>query len=573
VTVPPIIGAFMLSCPEREAVRSETLAAWAETDWGLPPIVHLDRHAGLPPLERIARAGFELLSVALGADPPLVLLLEDDLRFNRHLRENLERWSALRGWDGGHFFGTLYNGGLPALAEAGDAFVVAAAHGYGGQALLVGRATLAYALEHWSEVTGAADTRLWSLAARVTPLRCHRPSLVQHVGVTSVCGNAFHQAEDFGPTWRARAPVEAIKLDPTTAAAELRRAAGALSHHRAGSGAGIAMVASGLRDFVDAWLTFRRLRQLGCRLPGQLWHVGPTRALWTSLLGALGVVCVEAGGAGNAGRPGAIVGSGFRHVLYLDPGTVPLADPTPLLDSPAYHERGALFWPDRPPRPSDPVTRRLAERRPVWGLTGLAFQGDPRLHVGQLCVDTERCWRELALALWMRQRREFFDRLTDGDADAFLVAWRLCETAYATTGRPPRRLGAGALGQHDFDGRLIFQHGAGPGSADDRPLLVELRAELDRRERSARAPYLDRLCLAPWILREARRPPRTLQFGRDGQIGGGGGRRQARWTIEGQALYLLDVEGELTRLLVPDGPARWRSPLEDGPSSALLVPI
>src|SRR4051812_23432578 len=44
------------------------------------------------------------------------------------------------------------------------------------------------------------------------------------------------------------------------------------------SGAGIVIPGGGERYLAPAWVCIRRLRDLGCALPIQLWHLGPEEA-------------------------------------------------------------------------------------------------------------------------------------------------------------------------------------------------------------------------------------------------------------------------------------------------------
>ena len=91
------IRAFMLTCPARASTRAETLERLAATDWGEPPELVVDDTDAERPEERQERTARRLLEIAGRADPApdLVLFLEDDLDFNRHLRHNLLRWQPL----------------------------------------------------------------------------------------------------------------------------------------------------------------------------------------------------------------------------------------------------------------------------------------------------------------------------------------------------------------------------------------------------------------------------------------------------------------------------------------------
>jgi len=133
-----------------------------------------------------------------------LLLLEDDLEFNRHLIHNLQHWPRLRARQ--ITMATLYN---PRFREVGwdippTAFAVDARHFMGTQAILLSREAAEYFLEHWFEAPIPLDLKFGFLAAQLKwPIFCHNPSLVQHRGMQSVWGGKFHSAPDFDPDWKA----------------------------------------------------------------------------------------------------------------------------------------------------------------------------------------------------------------------------------------------------------------------------------------------------------------------------------------------------------------------------------
>ena len=104
------IATYMLSCEDRTNIRRQTLANFMATDWNEFPKVGVDSVTSGERLARMVRHYFELVRWAVDSKSELILLLEDDLRFNRYLRYNLERWSPLLniGQDH-HFLGSLFN--------------------------------------------------------------------------------------------------------------------------------------------------------------------------------------------------------------------------------------------------------------------------------------------------------------------------------------------------------------------------------------------------------------------------------------------------------------------------------
>ncbi len=195
----------MVSCRERASLCRQTLANLAATDWTGDVAVALDESEGPDRIARIDLNWRKALALAAASDADLILLMEDDLDFNRHLRENLLTWPRLAGVDGtGPFFASLYNPGIyPVHSRPDDRYHVMAPGGcWGSQSLLISRALAGYFLAHWHEEAGEPDIRMPRLAARFVPLYYHAPSLVQHMGRVSTWGGRAHQASDFDPDWR-----------------------------------------------------------------------------------------------------------------------------------------------------------------------------------------------------------------------------------------------------------------------------------------------------------------------------------------------------------------------------------
>jgi hypothetical protein len=201
------IRGYMLTCEQRIAVRERTLASLRATDWGAQPRLEVDQESSqLLPHIRMAAAIRGLLRSAIESATPFILFLEDDLRFNRHLRYNIERWlEGLRAAPDRHFFATLFNPSGPSIGLRVNrtTFVVDEKCAFGSQALLFSSATARHFLDNWDRHRGLHDFRMYQLAALVGPIYCHSPSLVQHVNVQSTWGGPFSRACDFLADWKA----------------------------------------------------------------------------------------------------------------------------------------------------------------------------------------------------------------------------------------------------------------------------------------------------------------------------------------------------------------------------------
>lgn len=226
------------------------------------------------------------------------------------------------------------------------------------------------------------------------------------------------------------------------------------------NGRGIVICAGGVGYFAQAWVCLRMLRQLGCNLPAEVWHLGPAEldARMARLLASVNAESVDArermktapmrNPLGWELKCYAVLHSKFREVLSLDADNVATVDPTFLFETPEYLRTGAIFWPDY---------KRLDRRRAIWKLCGVQYRDEPEFESGQMVIHKERCWRALNLAWWYNDHSEFFYRHIHGDKDTFHLAWRRAGTDYAMPPYPIESL-QGVMCQHDFQGRRIFQH-------------------------------------------------------------------------------------------------------------------
>ena len=227
-------------------------------------------------------------------------------------------------------------------------------------------------------------------------------------------------------------------------------------------GRGIVICGGGLRYFPGAWVCIRILRRLGCHLPIQLWHLGPTEvdAQMRGLLAPFGVECVDALAVqkvfparrlhGWAIKPFALLHSRFRQVLFLDADNLPVTNPEFLLDDERFLTRGAIFWPD--------YNRCGREKsRTIWRSCGLRPPDEREFETGQMAVDKAKCWRALCLALWFNEQADLYYRYLHGDKETFHLAFRKLRQSYALVPTPIHSLER-TMCQHDFAGQRLFQH-------------------------------------------------------------------------------------------------------------------
>ena len=197
-------SALMMSCEERTPSRELTLNRLRESGWSVEPEVILDDGIGDSKIERIHRTWRRLIRRGAEQRADFLLLLEDDVVFGRHFSENVASWQLLRELAGRPFYASLYNPCHPFLARreqerylVGDPRFI-----WGAQALITTPRTARYIDAHWDSAPGNPDQRMPLIAARVTPIYFHLPSLVDHAPVPTTWGGIQHTAWDFDPDWR-----------------------------------------------------------------------------------------------------------------------------------------------------------------------------------------------------------------------------------------------------------------------------------------------------------------------------------------------------------------------------------
>lgn len=227
------------------------------------------------------------------------------------------------------------------------------------------------------------------------------------------------------------------------------------------SGRGIVIPGGGPVYFACAWTAIRVLRDLGCRLPVELWYLGPREMDQQMLQLLAGLTDVTAVDALEFPRPRILAGwelksfaiehSRFEEVLLLDADNVPVLDPSYHFDDAEYRELGARFWPDLP-----------SDR--IW-IPPLAYdtadiqRGTIRpLESGQLLIDKRRCWKSLQVTRHLNDFSDYWyaPGLLYGDKDTFALGWHKAGQRYAIG--PNSSWRRPAIQQRDAAGRIAFYH-------------------------------------------------------------------------------------------------------------------
>jgi len=190
------------------------------------------------------------------------------------------------------------------------------------------------------------------------------------------------------------------------------------------SGRGIVIPAGG-HYLPGAWVTVNLLRQTGCTLPVQIWHLGPDEvpAIYPELMAPMDVRFVDARAVAQAHparrlggwqlKPYCVICSPFDEVLLLDGDNHPARDPTFLFDSPEFLETGSLFWPDRV---------RHGPKSSLWDLFDVPYRDELAHETGQMLFDKRRCWKALQLAMHLNEYPDFHYQHSHGDTATFRFA-------------------------------------------------------------------------------------------------------------------------------------------------------
>jgi len=230
------------------------------------------------------------------------------------------------------------------------------------------------------------------------------------------------------------------------------------------AGRGIVTCAGGRRYFTCVWVLIWVLRRVHhSRLPIQVWHLGRNEMseAMQLLLEEEGVEVVNAEtvlhrypstiAGGWPLKPYAIAHSRFREVLFLDADTVPLADPTAILDWDIYRRSGLLLWPD---------IIELRTGNPIWTNLGLEPRHCVSVDSSVIAIDKARSFGTLDLAILLNENWKDVYKYLHGDKDTFLLAALLAGGRHEVMELRPFYID-GDLIQRDRDGNPFFHHRTG----------------------------------------------------------------------------------------------------------------
>lgn len=247
-------------------------------------------------------------------------------------------------------------------------------------------------------------------------------------------------------------------------------------------GRGIVIPGGGIKYFPSMWVGINRIRQVGCKLPIEVWFLGEAEidAAMKRMLKPFDVTFKNAFEVrdnhpmrilnGWELKPFAISYSDFQEVLFIDADCAPVKNPEFLFDTEPYSRTGCIFWPDYPhwilrENVYDIFGAKKPKSTTVPGddykLFGLPIDNnvgwDVPVESGQMVINKAKCWKPLQLAKFWCSHSDYYFRFIHGDKEAFHLAWRRLNYRYGMPQYWPHWDLHTAL-QYDFKGEIIFAH-------------------------------------------------------------------------------------------------------------------
>lgn len=196
------------------------------------------------------------------------------------------------------------------------------------------------------------------------------------------------------------------------------------------------IIAGGGKYLSHAWVVCRILRQVGCKLPIQVWHMGEREMpKWARpMFGKLDAEPVDAylvmkvhpvrQMSGWILKNYAIAHCPWRQVLFLDADCLPSRSPEELMSE--VEHTGGLFFSD------------VANHAPApWGYIycGLSLP-EKEWEAGQYIVDKVAGWMGLRWAMWLNEHTDVFFNLVHGDKGTTELGFRMSGVPHIVSVEP-----------------------------------------------------------------------------------------------------------------------------------------
>jgi Mannosyltransferase putative len=222
-------------------------------------------------------------------------------------------------------------------------------------------------------------------------------------------------------------------------------------------GRGVLIVAGG-RYTAWGWVLCRRLREMGCNLPIQVWYLGTRempeaakplfKKLDAELVDAHQVMMKHPAAEMHpwALKTYALRHTPWRHVCYIDADCVPQILPEELLNDKDVKREGSIFFHD-------------VGKHNNWNLyADFSLLPTTEWETGQWIWDKVTGWMALRWAMWAAEHTQvFWNSQTGGHGEKATVecAFRFSQCPHMMGG-PSIWAGYGI--EHSFKGRIAFKH-------------------------------------------------------------------------------------------------------------------
>lgn len=181
-----------------------------------------------------------------------------------------------------------------------------------------------------------------------------------------------------------------------------------------------------------AWCSAKRMRDLGCQLPIQVWHIGKTEMpdYARPYFYEIGVELVDAMEVrkrhpmrildGWTLKAFSVMNCPFRQVMFTDADSFVEVQPEEIFNHKDVRRVGSIFFSD------------VKNCHPVsWAYVHFGLRrGKKEMETGQFVIDKTQCWVALRWAFWCGEHREVWDKLLLGDKGWFEMGLRTTDSQF-----------------------------------------------------------------------------------------------------------------------------------------------
>lgn len=196
------------------------------------------------------------------------------------------------------------------------------------------------------------------------------------------------------------------------------------------------------------WVNISLLRDLGCTLPIEIWHLDGDFSHFEPLNVTMRKAFID---DSRELKSFALLNSDFGEAICIDSDNFPISDPAYIFEADIYATTGALFWPNI----------EQTTDYGVWDVFGRSPVLEPEFAGGAMVINRKRSWDAVNISHYLSQRDDFYYEYFDGDKDTFRFAWKAVDREYSLIRRPPAISPAQCFLHFDHEEKVLFEHRAG----------------------------------------------------------------------------------------------------------------